>query len=473
MNTILIEFDNKLKQSEIQVPLTRSSVDEAGESYQYNNTDKQQTLVYGIQTPLIQINNIVIDFTDVEEFELDLSGTLPRLKCTVFDRYNFIKILDTPDADNEIRVQILPQFDNIYKKINLTFQISRINIGSSISLTGVYKLPEFLSSQYKSFGKVDTYNLFKDVALSTGLGFATNCKNFNDERFVYCANQSYLDLLNEEIEISEADQTHIYNWWVDGWNNINLVNIYDIFNTILPDSELMIWVSGELNQMTEGAKITPQQVPAILNNNPMIGNTELFVNEYEINNKLGSYIGSGSDKVVTTYFEKTGAYTDTLIMDGDVKKNIYKNYEYGGEVYGDYNYILAKSSRDAYLQKLGLESLRVYLRSPMICLTRGMKVNFVWYTNDSHMDVEYDVLKEAGGINNVQTNPILDDTLDTTDPNYIPRPIKEFVKDESISGQYMIDGIVIRYKNHMWDCELILNRPSSQQPKMLTSQLSN
>ena len=139
----------------------------------------------------------------------------------------------------------------------------------------------------------------------------------------------------------------------------------------------------------------------------------------------------------------------------------------GGEVFGDYNYILAKQCREAFLQKVGTDSITAYLNTPMICLARGMKVNFIWYTNDFSMNVKQEILKEMGGMNDTQTTPILDDSLDTTSPDYVPRPMKEFVKDDSVSGQYMINGVIIRYEDYEWQCELTLNRPQSQKSQIL------
>ena len=74
MGQILLKFDNQLKQSEIVIPLTNSSVEEAGDNYVYNKQGIQQTSIYGILTPLIQINNIVVDFLDVESFSLKSIG---------------------------------------------------------------------------------------------------------------------------------------------------------------------------------------------------------------------------------------------------------------------------------------------------------------------------------------------------------------------------------------------------------------
>ena len=120
MGQIFVEFDNTLKQSEIVVPLVASSKEEAGDAVENNKVEIQQTSVFGIQSPLIAIDNVVIDFNDISYFSLKSDGVLPELSMIVLDKYDLISSIDTPGMDNEVRVQILPQFDNAYKKIEGT-----------------------------------------------------------------------------------------------------------------------------------------------------------------------------------------------------------------------------------------------------------------------------------------------------------------------------------------------------------------
>ena len=206
MSIITVEFDNTLTQSEITLPLLSSSPAESGDENMQNTTEKAQTSVFGIQTPLIQINSTIIDFDAVHYFALKSNGVLPELIMTVHDRYELINNIDKPGLDNEVRIQILPKFDNAYKKINLTFYISSIQVnGSLIRLSCIYKLSPLLSSQYKSFGEIDTYSLFKQIAMETGLGFATNLGTLDDNRYVYCDNKSLLDIMNQEISYGNAN----------------------------------------------------------------------------------------------------------------------------------------------------------------------------------------------------------------------------------------------------------------------------
>ena len=313
------------------------------------------------------------------------------------------------------------------------------------------------------------YELFKNIARETQLGFATNCGDTLDERYMYCDFTSYKDLLDEEIRLAKSDETHIYDWWVDLWNNVNFVNIYERYNTIDPEEDMQIWVSGQPKTLIEGVTVEPHQVSAILNNLPSDGQLELKVDNYEIINKPGSQMSQGSDKVYSIYMEDLYEYKDTLIQDGDTKKDIFEHYEYLGEVYGEYNYLLAEVCRDAYLQKMGTESIKITLKTPLLALMRGHKVDFVWYINDAQYETRKTNFKNLGIINeNIQTTPVLDDTVEGENLNDL---YKEFTKDETISGQYMITAQDMTYENGQWYYELILNRPLSHKPKLINEEL--
>ena len=114
MSIITVELDNTLPQSEIIMPLLSPSHAESGDKNAQNATEKAQTSVFGIQTPLIQINSTIIDFDAVHYFALKSNGPLPELIMTVQDRYELINNIDKPGLDNEVRIQILPKFDNAY-----------------------------------------------------------------------------------------------------------------------------------------------------------------------------------------------------------------------------------------------------------------------------------------------------------------------------------------------------------------------
>ena len=467
MSIVTLEFDNTLEKSEIIMPLLSSSQKEAGDNYNDTNmTDKAQTSVFGIQTPLIMINSIVIDFDAIKYFSIKSVGRLPELVMTVEDRYELINNIDKPSNDNEVRVQILPRFDNAYKKINLTFFISSIQVtGSLIRLTCTYKLSTLTSSKFKTFGEIDTYSLFKTVATETQLGFATNITNLSDSRYIYCDNKSYLELMNDEIQYSSANN-NIIDYWVDLWDNINLVDIKERYTAIDSDDDMMIWVSGQLHEVTIDAEIEPIKMPAVLTNLPQSNNSELFVKSYSIKNNSGSSISKGTDKVYGIYEDSNKEYLDYLIQDGDIKKDIFSKYEYIGENYGEYNYMLAKQLRDGFVQKINSETITVTLQSPLLGVMRGHKVNFIRYVNNDRMENKLKTLEEAGIIDrNIESNislskyEVAEDTGNGT-----------YKIDRTVSGQYLILGVNIIYTNNNWEYILTLAKPASTKVSILKNE---
>lgn len=467
MSIITLEFDNKLKKSNIIVPLISSSKKESGEDYtDMNLTDKAQTSVFGIQTPLIMINNTVIDFDAVHYFSLKSVGKLPELILTVEDRYEIITNIDKAENDNEVRIQVIPRFDNAYKKIDLTFFISNIHVtGSLIRLTCSYKLPSLVSSQYKAFGEIDTYSLFKQIAIDTELGFATNIAKLADDRYTYCDNKSFIDLMNDEIQYSNATE-HIIDWWLDLWDNINLVDIKERYNAVDTDDDLQVWISGQVNEVTADVEVEPIKTTAVITNLPMYNNSELYVTSYSIHNNPGINVLKGTDKVYGVYHDIDMEHYDYFIQDGDIKKDIFTKYEYLGENYGEYNYVIAKQLREAFIQKINTETISVSLQSPLLGLMRGHKLNFIRYVNNDMLENKMNALEEHGLLNrNIDSNIPLSEYEVKQDSGS-----GSYRVDRTVSGQYLINGVNIIYTNNKWEYVLTLVKPASTKVDITNNQ---
>lgn len=463
MGVIHIKFDNTLDKSKIEMPLLSTSAAEASDEYINDMTDTAQTKVFGIQVPIIMINSTIIDFDAVQQFNLKSTGAVPELSMIVEDRQELISNLDRPRMDNEVRVQILPKFDNAYKKIDLTFYISNIKVaGSIISLTCVYKVPDLITSRFKTFGQIDTYTLFETIAMESKLGFATNIAKLSDNRYMYCDSKSYLDIMHDEIQFSNSTD-HILNWWIDLWDNINLADVKERYETIDSDDDIMIWVANQVNEVTIDTEIEPFQTPAVLTTHPALSNSELYVKSYKIINKSGIFASNGSDNVYSIYESDKQEYIDYLIQNGDIHDDIFIKHEYIGENYGQYNYLLAKKLRETYLQKIGSEQINVVLKSPLLGLMRGHKVNFIRYTNDDHLQNKLKTLDDNGFIDNeIKTNIPLKD-FEITENQYDGK----FEIDKTVSGQYLITGINILFANNEWEYSLTLARPASSTPNIL------
>ena len=231
MALIEVKFDPTIDQKDIKIPLVYSSESEGGKNYTNNKTESLQTKLYGIVYPLISIDDFIIDYGDILSFSLKSKDVLPTLKVTVRDKYGLMEYFDTGGRDNEVNVQIIPRFNDTYKKISLSFFITSKKIqGDSIILTCTYKNKDLLSSQFKALGELSTYETFEQIAKETKLGFASNTQSPQpDNRWMYCNYISYLDLMDREVQMG-GDETNIFDYWIDFWNNINYVNMFDRYN---------------------------------------------------------------------------------------------------------------------------------------------------------------------------------------------------------------------------------------------------
>lgn len=467
MSKIQVKFDNKLKQSDIVIPLIHSSQAEAQESYEYNQSERQQTLVYGIQTPLIMINNIVVSFSDVISFELLCSNVIPEVHMVIRDRYRLTTTMDSPGIDNELRVQILPKFENKYKKINLTFYITRMNNNKGIlHITGEYKIPKFISSNIKSFGQISTYKLFETIAQESDLGFATNVEDNLQKRYIYCSNKTYKELLRSEIAYS-CSETQIYDYWIDWWNNLVLADIYERYNAIDKDEDMQIWVAGQNKEIEEGFEILPIQTVASFHNHPGQQLSELHVSDYKICTSPGPQLYKGTDRMFSVYEIQKNEYLDYLIQDGDSKRDIFTKFEYLGEVYGEHNYLLSSKKYDTFKQKIySNETIEITLKTPLLGIMRGNRVNFLWYNIDGLTEDFHNALKKESAIQEdiqVQTNIPFNEDSNIEDIEHDGK----LILDKSISGQYLVTKCVMKFKDNSWQYLVTLSRPSSAKPKLI------
>lgn len=466
MARIEVVRDPQIKLEPIVHALRQPSEEEAGEA-PGNASEIQQTKVFGLIVPILALNGVAVDFQDVEIFELDYTGKLPRIKTSFRDRGNILNNFGNPGNDNELRVQILPPFDDTYKKIDLAFVCTSVRIvNGTVEVEGEYKLQKFSDAQFKALGQITTYDLFDKVSTETGLGFATNSKATEDARFIQCQFESYKDVIDREMEKSGSSETHVYDWWIDVWNNLILCDLYDRINSEDPEEDMMIWVAENTDAASTNDEPEAVQTLSLFSNHPVREHSDLYIYDYDVQNAPASST-RGNSLTMSIYEENKHEWIDHHITNGDIKKNVFERYEYLGEVYGDYNYLLAEQARDIYLRKIKSEVIVLHAIKPQLGIMRGDQLRFVWYDTDMSNAMNQDNLEEAGAIkSSEQLSAILGWVKDWDFSKSIPdNPMRINMQ---YSGQYTCIGQYITYsKTDQWNCWLYLSRPAEKRPQVL------
>jgi hypothetical protein len=468
MAKITVIRDPNIEQTPIVHALRQPGADEDPELVDKNPTEYQQTKIFGLIVPILALNRIAVDWTDVLSLAFDCTGKLPSVKFVIRDRSNLLSNFSDPGNDNELRLQILPRFDNTYKKIDLSFVCTEIkNNQGTIVGTAEYKLKDFTKSVYKALGQISTFELCDKISNETGLGFASNTQATDDSRFIQCQYESYKDVLDREILKSGSSEAHVYDWWVDVWNNVVLCDLYDRINSEDSEEDMMIWTDGDINNATIQTDPEPLKMPALYSNFVTFEHTDLYVLDYDVENNPATQ-SRGNAVTLSVYEESKKECINHYIGDGDILKNNFEKFEYAGEVYGDYNYLLAEKCRDIYLKKISSEVIVIHTTRPQLGIMRGDQLRFVWYDNDSEHAIKQNDLEDAGLIKNSEQLSTIIGWLKDFDirdeASYMPLRI-----NLQYSGQYTCIGQYITYNgsNQTWDCWMYLSRPARKRPKIL------
>lgn len=465
--------DPQIKQTSIRTELNFPGETEDPDVASENTSEMQQSKVMGILMPLIALNGIVVDFGDVAGFELDYTGTIPRIKFAFRDRNDMFKNLTAPGNDIELRVQILPPFDDTYKKIDLTLMCSEISIRDGyVYGSAEYKLMEFTKSRFKALGQISTYELFDKISTETGIGFVTNAEATEDSRYMQCHFESYKDIVDREMPKSGSSESHVYDWWVDVWNNLTLCDLYDRVNSDDPEEDMQIWMTQNDDSASMGDEMNTIKTLALFTNHPVRENTDLHVKDYDVQTEPASQ-SRGNAVTLSVYEENKKEYVDHYIADGDIQKNQFEQFEYAGEVYGDYNYLVAEKAREIYMRKIKSEIVVIHVNKPQLGINRGDQLRFVWFDNDAENAELYNGLEEIGAKRT--SEDLATDIGWLKDWDYTKGDLNNPMKvNLQLSGQYTCIGQYIRYKGatQRWEAWLYLTRPASKRPELFTEDLT-
>lgn len=450
---IILKFDPKIELPEIKQFLNNPSPEEDPE---YGDvTTMQQTKITGILAPLVKLGDTVIPFSSVGYMKLT-DDPYPRVSLSITDRFDLIKTFDKPTRDNKLQIQIVPTFENAYKKINLTFWIENLSFSDNeIYIRAVYNIPKFHDNVLKSYGEISTYEFCEQIAKDLQLGFASNLESTDDKRWIYIPNKKVYDALYQECEFG-GNERQILTWWIDYWNCLNLVDIYERNNTI--DKDLKMWVLPRKFPETEtGENTEPVLMESFITNNDVFRDFQIYSHSYTDDLSLKKI----TDKIIETYKINDMEEDNFIIRDGDVNNDIFTNYEYAGENFGKHKYLKQKFCRDMWVSKVNNSTIKVTLQQPCLGLMKGHKVNFYWYTvNDFSNDTQFD--------DSVKSNIPLPKDEDRDDVSGLdPKKIDDdMIIDKQVSGQYYITNSTITYEldggSYNWEHTLTLSRPEDQ-----------
>lgn len=234
--------------------------------------------------PVVYLNNVMIESTNITKLYLFNDEFLPRLRLEFSDPTN--KLLDENfPIDNSIISVFKDSTNTSFMGIKMDFKVTDFTIikGAKSNehityvIDGALNVDDFYLMDWESY-KGTTFEVIKKVSTDMGLGFATNIVNTNDDQVWINPRNYKIEFIRNMVDASYiSDETFLFGY-VDFYYNFNYVDIEKQLTEDISEQKTLV----ENKQMLKEGE--EYEIPLILTNHPDRDNTNLKIDKYTIEN---------------------------------------------------------------------------------------------------------------------------------------------------------------------------------------------
>lgn len=457
--------------------------------------------INGVYFPLIKINQKIIGSNEIVYMKLRSTELLPELTLYITDSNSTITNTNSAGVDNEIVVVITAPINGVYKKIKLSFYINSVtnttyNNQRCLQYSCSIKVPALHQKQTKAMNypnkkqwpgcnickqpeqaMPNSWEMLHFIAKKCGLGFASTkkCKDVEDRKYrLFNAHDSFINILNtEKITAGTGEEDAIFDWWIDFYGYIVMVNVPWVLKEDIDNKHLGIYgIVGP--QPTSESQKSPEPEPILVNRtlttskntSTFAATHNLLINNYEVVTDNSLYeLGTCA---TFNIFKPKGANGTNGCFKFDIQTEEQSVAGFATERYltqktfmrsvdmSGLDLQLKKELFSRYFQNKRAKKLIVELENFNLGLQRGSLVNVILTETDpKNKSLMVNNLKNI----NSQNTESIDDQLQidpsapvNAETNEQSPSNSQFVSEQNIeivnqglSGLYYIDGVEFEY----------------------------
>lgn len=484
-----------------EVFITDTESPEAKDTYQGNlrPLDTKASSRAGSAMPVVAINSLILAEDEIEDFEIDLSDSIPKLLMNFVDKANHFSIGAPIDGD-VISIYLRPGDADNQKPIRIDFNIVRI-LGDPVNKTyfivGSMKIHRFFSEAFKSYPENTSFEHLQDVCEDIGLGFASNETSTDDIMKRIIPAETYETFVNETVYSTYKDEESFFDWYIDPYYYLCLVNINKQFSLEDKTEDVNISdafpTSGALAVGDERNDKDAIKGSLVLTNLNNMSGKNVFIESYSFENNSGSvWLNNGYrryaqwlnieeesveyQKAFVDPFTTPGAEENFRLLKGRkadgppnfpaplyLKENRYKwmgkqgGNSFGGNVHDNYCYAQVLNHQN--MEELKKTRLIVDLAGMNHYLYKYQRIPVMIYDssvnqNTANMQTRNTALGESEGTKdpNTQTGMFAGAGNTTSTEKGKPDPtnstmpeVQDQIKNEFLSGYYVIADMKFTY----------------------------
>ena len=254
----------------------------------------------GEKAPFIRIGNAHIDAGLILSLHIEQSGIIPTVQISFIDESGAFTSTSFPKTNPLVTVYVASTHRKL-KSFSQTFLItstSSIPIGPTgirYDLYGELYVPKLMSNFIKSYSKLSSSEVLKQIATELGLGFATNEELTNDTMTWINPNLSYLEFIKRITEHAYKSDSSFFDCFIDRYYVLNLINVERQFTgDLTPDNGYPANYQGYLDQdrvENPYSNSTDDTIPLVISNTSQnnIG-SELNIQDFSLISETGNIL---------------------------------------------------------------------------------------------------------------------------------------------------------------------------------------
>jgi len=476
----IIEPTIKVDKLFVQDSESKKAVDEKNEGAPSGDDKLKQSNRLGSTSPVIFINTTKYEEAEIETFELDLYGPIPRISFSIMDSTRKMNISGPLDGD-VISLYMKPPDEKNQRPFRMDFDITSMDPYGDMGFRfqGLMKIPGLYAEVNKSFPKDTSFNHLQDVAEFLKIGFASNETATDDKMVRLCPYVNLNEFVDDTVNSSYKDEDSFFCWFVDPYYYLNYVNLNKQFSLDDKTDPINItngniglgWDQGETEKSIKGS--------LVLTNKPDKTGTNVFIKTFSLENNAASVALSEGYKRYVQYYnvgdgkakgEYVSNFVDPLTTKGAEDKLIlakgrrdedrYKTqvkYKWLGKISGDVdggnmhdNFMFSEVLNHQNKKEITKQSLKIEMEQVNFYIYKYMRIPVLIYQgseNNAAFNKANQRDKDLGedkpdvppeGRNSDQGN------TQTAPGGKVGDDQRDAIKNEFLSGYYVVSGM--KYK---------------------------
>lgn len=443
----------------------------------------KQTEVEGGVYPMVQISSIKVSQDSLQSMMLEMNSFIPTAIFEISDVEAKLSDLEYPLDGDVVSLYIKPRPIEEYRPIRIDFDIESI---SSIPKDGktpaiftfmcVMKVPLLTADVLQGFATGNSFDHLLDCAEGIGLGFASNEEGTDDEMARICAQQTRAEFIKQTTLTAYKDDDSFFTAYIDPHYYLCMVNINKQFSEI-DEMEPVTVMPLQQNELQIGSTADPAGPSGSLrlSNNQDVAGSDMSISEFNLVNNSGEIwmnngyardlrylnlnennIGSdqgGLEKFLITPLNTSGTEGEKIPLRGRPDEEYWRENnkikylgkqpsEEFGNVHSNYMYALANNFGNT--QEISKMIMEVELEVINWSLYRYQRIPVLIYTEGSVPNKSLENRDEQLGENEQPKN--IDEEEEQEGPANYDEP-NQMVKNEFLSGYYVISEMVYKYNN--------------------------